>query len=68
MSSTTVITIYNYRTVFVMFLAYEILSDPVKRRAFNSVDPTFDNSVPSKGEGKDNFFEVFAPVFERNSR
>lgn len=48
--------------------AYEILSDPVKRRAFNSVDPTFDNSVPSKGEGKDNFFEVFAPVFERNSR
>ncbi|CAI9617294.1 unnamed protein product [Staurois parvus] len=48
--------------------AYEILSDPVKRRAFNSVDPTFDNSVPSKGEGKDNFFDVFSPVFERNSR
>ncbi|XP_069833977.1 dnaJ homolog subfamily C member 2 [Dendropsophus ebraccatus] len=48
--------------------AYEILSDPVKRRAFNSVDPTFDNSVPSKSEGKDNFFEVFSSVFERNSR
>ncbi|XP_072257814.1 dnaJ homolog subfamily C member 2 [Pyxicephalus adspersus] len=48
--------------------AYEILSDPVKRRAFNSIDPTFENSVPSKGEGKDNFFDVFTPVFERNSR
>lgn len=48
--------------------AYEILSDPVKRRAFNSVDPTFDNSIPSKGEGKDNFFDVFTAVFERNSR
>ncbi|KAM5173066.1 dnaJ homolog subfamily C member 2 [Mantella aurantiaca] len=48
--------------------ANEILSDPVKRRAFNSVDPTFDNSVPSKGEGKDNFFDVFSPVFERNNR
>ncbi|XP_058513501.1 dnaJ homolog subfamily C member 2 isoform X2 [Ochotona princeps] len=48
--------------------AYEMLSDPVKRRAFNSVDPTFDNSVPSKSEAKDNFFEVFSPVFERNSR
>ncbi|KAB0400472.1 hypothetical protein E2I00_006465, partial [Balaenoptera physalus] len=47
--------------------AYEMLSDPVKRRAFNSVDPTFDNSVPSKSEAKDNFFEVFSPVFERNS-
>ncbi|XP_075064836.1 dnaJ homolog subfamily C member 2 [Mixophyes fleayi] len=48
--------------------AYEMLSDPVKRRAFNSVDPTFDNSVPSKSEAKDNFFEVYSPVFDRNSR
>lgn len=50
------------------FSAYEILSDPVKRRAFNSIDPTFDNSVPSKSEAKENFFEVFSPVFERNAR
>ncbi|KAJ0037044.1 hypothetical protein NL108_016425, partial [Boleophthalmus pectinirostris] len=48
--------------------AIEILSDPVKRRAFDSVDPTFDNTVPSKSEGKENFFEVFGPVFERNAR
>ncbi|TRZ01778.1 hypothetical protein DNTS_025602 [Danionella cerebrum] len=48
--------------------AIETLSDPLKRRAFDSVDPTFDNTVPSKAEGKENFFEVFAPVFERNSR
>uniref|UniRef100_H2ZV09 DnaJ homolog subfamily C member 2 n=2 Tax=Latimeria chalumnae TaxID=7897 RepID=H2ZV09_LATCH len=48
--------------------AYEILSDPIKRRAFDSVDPTFDNSVPSKSEAKDNFFETFSPVFERNAR
>uniref|UniRef100_A0A8C5S9A2 J domain-containing protein n=1 Tax=Laticauda laticaudata TaxID=8630 RepID=A0A8C5S9A2_LATLA len=48
--------------------AYETLSDPMKRRAFNSIDPTFDNTVPSKSEAKENFFEVFAPVFERNAR
>uniref|UniRef100_A0A8C9Y5E4 DnaJ homolog subfamily C member 2 n=1 Tax=Sander lucioperca TaxID=283035 RepID=A0A8C9Y5E4_SANLU len=48
--------------------AIEILSDPVKRRAFDSVDPTFDNAVPSKSEGKENFTEVFSPVFERNAR
>ncbi|KAK1906390.1 DnaJ like subfamily C member 2 [Dissostichus eleginoides] len=48
--------------------AIEILSDPVKRRAFDSVDPTFDNTVPSKNEGKENFTEVYAPVFERNAR
>ncbi|XP_066580199.1 dnaJ homolog subfamily C member 2 [Amia ocellicauda] len=48
--------------------AIEILSDPVKRRAFDSVDPTFDNAVPTKSEAKENFFEVFAPVFDRNAR
>ncbi|CAK6959978.1 dnaJ homolog subfamily C member 2 [Scomber scombrus] len=48
--------------------AIEMLSDPVKRRAFDSVDPTFDNYVPSKSEGKENFFEAFAPVFDRNAR
>ncbi|XP_077401369.1 dnaJ homolog subfamily C member 2 isoform X1 [Vanacampus margaritifer] len=48
--------------------AIEALSDPVKRRAFDSVDPTFDNGVPSKSEGKENFFQVFPSVFERNSR
>uniref|UniRef100_G1QBK2 J domain-containing protein n=1 Tax=Myotis lucifugus TaxID=59463 RepID=G1QBK2_MYOLU len=47
--------------------AHEMLSDPVKRPAFNSVDPTSDNLVPSNSEAKDNFFQVF-PVFERNSR
>ena len=48
----------------------EILSDPQKRRAFDSVDPEFDNSIP-KGDPKDlmkNFYEIFEPVFERNSR
>ncbi|KAG2460329.1 DNJC2 protein, partial [Polypterus senegalus] len=58
----------NNFSVSFRFLACEILSDPVKRRAFDSVDPTFDNAVPSKSEGKENFFDVFAPVFERNSR
>ncbi|KAM4615119.1 dnaJ homolog subfamily C member 2 [Polymixia lowei] len=48
--------------------AIEMLSEPVKRRAFDSVDPTFDNAVPSKGEGKENFFNAFSPVFERNAR
>jgi len=48
----------------------EILSDSQKRRAFDSVDPEFDNSIP-KGDPKDlikNFYTIFEPVFERNSR
>lgn len=54
--------------VFPVNTAIEILSDPVKRRAYDSIDPTFDNTVPTKSEGKENFFDVFVPVFERNSR
>ncbi|KAJ3612147.1 hypothetical protein NHX12_020424 [Muraenolepis orangiensis] len=48
--------------------AIETLSDPVKRRSFDSIDPTFENAVPQKGEGVKNFFQAFAPVFERNAR
>ena len=48
----------------------EILANPQKRRAFDSVDPEFDNSIP-KGDPKDlmeKFYESFRPVFERNTR
>lgn len=49
--------------------AFEILGDPIKRRSFDSVDPTFDDDVPTAGkESKKNFFKVFGPVFERNGR
>lgn len=49
--------------------AYEILGNPVKRRSFDSVDPEFDDSIPSNtAENKKNFFAVFRPVFETNAR
>lgn len=45
--------------------AYEWLTDPVQRRQFDSVDPDFDDSVPSAASK--NFFEVFGAAFARNS-
>lgn len=49
--------------------AYEILGNKLKRRSYDSVDPQFDNDVPpADEESKKNFFKVFGPVFERNSR
>ncbi|XP_076041313.1 dnaJ homolog subfamily C member 2 [Oratosquilla oratoria] len=49
--------------------AYEILGVPNKRRAYDSVDPEFDDDVPVvNGYNKQHFFEVFTCVFERNSR
>ncbi|GFN93456.1 Dnaj homolog subfamily c member 2-like [Plakobranchus ocellatus] len=49
--------------------AYEILGNKQQRRSFDSVDPEFDDSVPSISQNsKDNFYEVFRPVFERNAR
>jgi len=49
--------------------AFDILGDPQKRRAYDSVDPDFDDDIPGeKLNNKNNFFKVFGPVFERNAR
>ncbi|KAK7102753.1 dnaJ homolog subfamily C member 2-like [Littorina saxatilis] len=48
--------------------AYEILGNPVKRRSFDSVDPEFDEAIPSITQENKDFYTVFRPVFERNAR
>lgn len=48
--------------------AYEILGTPFKRRSFDSVDPEFDDSLPSGNQSKKEFFKVFNKCFESNSR
>ncbi len=53
--------------------AFEQLGTPAKRRAYDSVDPTFDDDVPdplkATADNKEElFFKVFGPVIERNSR
>ena len=49
--------------------AFEVLGNPVKRKAFDSVDPTFNDDIPDvlKKDSRD-FYSVFGPVFESNSR
>ncbi|CAG8792809.1 8185_t:CDS:10 [Gigaspora margarita] len=47
--------------------AYEILSDSVKRRQFDSVDEAIDDTLPS-AKAKGDFFEIYSPVFEREAR
>ena len=49
--------------------ATEILLDPVRRRQFDSVDEHADVEPPSKKETqKGNFFKLWRPVFESESR
>lgn len=55
--------------------AYEYMSEPAKRRLFDSVDPCFDDDLPdaasiveaTSASGSDGFVSLFAPVFERNA-
>ncbi|XP_014670863.1 PREDICTED: dnaJ homolog subfamily C member 2-like [Priapulus caudatus] len=49
--------------------AYEIVGNPVKRRAYDSVDPEFDSAIPStNAHSRENFYETFDAVFFENSR
>ncbi|XP_068620108.1 dnaJ homolog subfamily C member 2 [Battus philenor] len=49
--------------------AYETLGTPNKRRSYDSIDPQFDDSIPTSTEiKKDGFFKAFAPFFEMNAR
>merc|ERR1712137_554455 len=49
-------------------LAHDVLSNPEKRRVFDSKD-YFDNTIPSEKEAQNSdFFELFAPVFESNQK
>lgn len=49
--------------------AYDILSNKKRRQAFDSIDPTFDDTVPpNNAHSRDNFFEVFGPAFSENER
>ena len=52
-----------------IFSAYEVLGSKEKRRSFDSVDPEFDDSVPSASQiNKHNFYTLMTPIFERNAR
>ncbi|KAF8427816.1 DnaJ domain-containing protein [Tirmania nivea] len=47
--------------------AMEILTDPVKRRQYDSVDEAADREPPSK-KAKGSFFRLWGPVFEAEAR
>lgn len=49
--------------------AYDILWNPKKRRAYDSVDPTFDDVVPPVcSASREDFYETFGPVIAYNAR
>lgn len=49
-------------------MAYETLGNVNRRRAYDSVDPEFDNNLPSSSDLKKDFYEVFSYYFDLNSR
>uniref|UniRef100_A0A1Y9H9K3 Uncharacterized protein n=1 Tax=Anopheles farauti TaxID=69004 RepID=A0A1Y9H9K3_9DIPT len=49
-------------------MAYETLGTLKNRRAFDSIDPEFDDSLPSQSEVEKDFYGSLQDVFKRNSR
>lgn len=59
---------YGEKRFKAMQLAFKTLTDKQKRIGYDSQLP-FDEVIPDAGEGAgSDFYEVYAPVFERNSR
>ncbi|PWN46603.1 DnaJ-domain-containing protein [Violaceomyces palustris] len=49
--------------------AYEVLSNPERRRQFDSVDEAIDDEdVPTGREKPERFYDLWRPVFEREAR
>jgi DnaJ family protein C protein 2 len=49
--------------------AYELMCEEDKRRAYDSIDPDFDEEIPDASQiNAKNFFTKLGPVFERNAR
>ncbi len=54
---------------YALSAAYDLLADPKRRRAYDSIDPTFDDVIPSQSaNSRENFFSSFGTVFAENSR
>lgn len=49
-------------------MAYETLGNVNRRRAYDSVDPEFDNNLPSTSDIRKDFYEVFNYYFNLNTR
>lgn len=49
-------------------MAYETLGTLKNRRAFDSVDPEFDDALPTQNEVKKDFYGSLRNVFKRNSQ
>lgn len=50
------------------FNLFSQLGNPTKRRSYDSVDPMFDDSLPSQSEINKNFYETFSKYFRLNAR
>lgn len=48
--------------------AYEILGNPQKRRSYDSIDPEFDDNLPSQTSIDKDFYGTFKEAFHLNSR
>jgi DnaJ family protein C protein 2 len=49
--------------------AYELMSEPTKRRQWDSVDPMFEEDLPpAKVKSSDQFFRLYGKAFENNAR
>lgn len=47
---------------------FSFIGNPIKRRSYDSIDPEFDDSLPTSGDVEKRFYETFTEHFTANAR
>lgn len=51
-----------------MCIYFNSIGNPLKRRSYDSIDPEFDDGIPSASEIGNNFYKLFGKCFKLNAR
>lgn len=58
----------DYRGIVSCNSSIDLTGNPIKRRSYDSIDPEFDDSLPSSSDIEKRFYETFNEFFTSNAR
>lgn len=54
-------------TFRIFLIIFFLLGNPIKRKSYDSIDPEFDDGLPTSSEIEKDYFGIFTDQFTRNA-